>query len=111
MVPLPGTIWIFWVESLSRNTENYACITQYPAYLPWFRFVLDVSINLLFSAIFLNVVIQQYRTLGHECWRRLQLDGFVYLLCVVASNILCAFIVALRLLGGFSEAMFLVDCK
>jgi hypothetical protein len=111
MLPLPATAWILWVEGVSMVTSDAGCITVFPSYLPWFRLVLDVSINTLFSAIFLKVVIHQYRNIGSQCWKRLQSDGILYLLCVAGSNISCATIVAFHLFSGFSEMMFLVDCK
>ncbi|KAI8055036.1 hypothetical protein BDF22DRAFT_675001 [Syncephalis plumigaleata] len=109
MLPLPATVWILWAKGESMITADAGCITVFPSYLPWFRLILDVSINTLFSVIFLQVVIQQYRNIGSRCWKRLQSDGILYLLCVAGSNISCAIIVAFELLGGFSEMMFLVD--
>ncbi|KAI9598079.1 hypothetical protein BDF19DRAFT_420367 [Syncephalis fuscata] len=109
IIPLPATVWIFWVKSISKNTVDAACVSIFPSYLPWFRLGLDVSINTVFSAIFLDVVIQQYRTIGNKCWKRLQSDGIIYLLGVTVSNISCALIVAFQFIGGFSEMMFLVD--
>ncbi|KAI8056556.1 hypothetical protein BDF22DRAFT_666868 [Syncephalis plumigaleata] len=109
MLPLPGTIWIFWVASLSQNSPDYACTSIFPWYLPWFRLGLDMSINSVFSIIFLRVIIQQYKKMGNGCWKKLQSDGIIYLCCVVLSNILCALIVAFKIIGGLSEMMFIYD--
>ncbi|KAI9591502.1 hypothetical protein BDF19DRAFT_454854 [Syncephalis fuscata] len=109
MLPLPGTIWIFWVESFSLNSADNACTSIFPWYLPWFRLGLDLSINSIFSTVFLRVVIQQYQALGNKCWHKLQSDGILYLLCVILSNVLCAFIVAFKVIGGLSEMMFIYD--
>ncbi|KAI9598684.1 hypothetical protein BDF19DRAFT_410755 [Syncephalis fuscata] len=96
-------------QSRSVNTAENSCAYEFPSYLPWYRLALDVSINTVFSTIFLNVVIKQYNNMGNKCWKKLHSDGLFYLLCVVLSNISCAFIIAFKLFGGLSEIMFFFD--
>ncbi|RKP09662.1 hypothetical protein THASP1DRAFT_28546 [Thamnocephalis sphaerospora] len=109
MAPQLAVIWIVWVESIMLNTEKAACIFLFPAYLPWFRFGLDVAINLLFSAVFLYAVYSQYTRLGRKCWRKLGEGGVVFLFAVVLSNLVCALITATGLFGPLSEMFFLID--
>ena len=62
-------------------------LLTFPAAAPWYRFVLDVAINILFSVVFLRVVIRQYRALGSECLHKLKRDGLFYMFNVMFSNI------------------------
>ncbi|RKP04453.1 hypothetical protein THASP1DRAFT_33776 [Thamnocephalis sphaerospora] len=109
MVPQPGIIWIVWASSIMLNTEKSACIILFPAYLPWYRFVLDLSINLLFSAVFLYAVYRQYRLIGNRCWQKLGEGGAVFLFAVVLSNLVCTIITATSAFGPLSEMFFLID--
>jgi hypothetical protein len=111
ILPLPSIVWIFWVDSPNMNTVDGACLAMFPDYLPWFRLILDISINSLFSIVFLRVVIQQYSTIDNQCWKELQSDGLTYLICMGISNISCALIIAFQLAGGMSEMFFFFDCK
>ncbi|KAI9592987.1 hypothetical protein BDF19DRAFT_450051 [Syncephalis fuscata] len=93
----------------STNTVEFACIVTFPSYFPWYRFVLDITINCIFSIIFLRVIIAQYRKVGSDCWKKLKVDGVVYLFGVVLSNIFCAIVTAFKLAGDLSEMTFLFD--
>ncbi|KAI9594678.1 hypothetical protein BDF19DRAFT_444510 [Syncephalis fuscata] len=108
-LPLPGILWIFWTRSVSTITPNEACITIYPPYLPWIRFMIDMPINSIFSIVFLRVVINQYRAMGNECWQKVKSDGIIYLFGVILSNTICAVVTAFELAGNWSEIFFYLD--
>ncbi|KAI9593488.1 hypothetical protein BDF19DRAFT_424392 [Syncephalis fuscata] len=105
----PGIVWIVFVDSPVQNTVDSACSVDFPPYFPWFRFVLDISSNSIFSAVFLHVVIKQYRQQGKKCWQKLKSDGLIYLFGVVFSNIFCALLVASQLAGKLGNMFILID--
>jgi hypothetical protein len=111
IIPQTGLIWIAWVMSPVENSVEAGCVAHFPDIAPWYRFGLDIIINLLFSFIFLRVVIRQYKTMGSRCWQKLRRDGLFYLFSVLFSNMLCAIITASRILGPIGGKMFVRDCK
>ncbi|KAI8058212.1 hypothetical protein BDF22DRAFT_739615 [Syncephalis plumigaleata] len=100
---------IFAFKGAPLMTKQGVCIGVIPSWLPLTRAIVEVSVNGVFSYIFLRAVIQQYRVFGSRCWDKLKSDGIFYLLCVAASSILCAILMATEALGAMSETLFLVD--
>ncbi|KAI9599406.1 hypothetical protein BDF19DRAFT_428635 [Syncephalis fuscata] len=111
IIPHFATIYIIWTQSIMLNSPHGSCLVHFPFYYPWLRFFLDVSLNIVFSIIFLKVVYRQYLTHGTACWRQLSSDGLIYLLSVVFANISCAFFTAFSLLGEYSDMSFVFDCR
>ncbi|KAI9594716.1 hypothetical protein BDF19DRAFT_93678 [Syncephalis fuscata] len=109
IIPQLGILWIAWVMTSAQNSVQAACTAHFPSFAPWYRFVLDIAINILFSIIFLRVVIRQYKALGSKCWKKLKRDGLFYLIGVVFSNMICAIITASSIFGPIGEMMFLLD--
>ncbi|RKP24333.1 hypothetical protein SYNPS1DRAFT_23576 [Syncephalis pseudoplumigaleata] len=109
IMPNGVTIWVAWFESPVFNTIDHACIMIFPEFYPIFKASLDIFINVLFSTIFLRVVIGQYRTFGSQCWKRLSSDGMLYLMIVCLSNLLTGIFTTITLLGPMREMVFIVD--
>ncbi|RKP05354.1 hypothetical protein THASP1DRAFT_32806 [Thamnocephalis sphaerospora] len=90
-------------------TIYYGCLAELPNYYPWLRLGLDLPINLLFSVAFLHVVVSNYSRYGSDAWRRLSREGIMYMLYAAIINIVTAAIVATRLLGKYSQYIYLLD--
>ncbi|KAI9590978.1 hypothetical protein BDF19DRAFT_469250 [Syncephalis fuscata] len=108
MLPIPGALWIFLI-SPTQVTTDHGCVNHYPNYLGPFRSSVDVAINFIFSAVFLQVVIEQYRVLGNRCWAKLKSDNLMYIFWVIISNLVCGVITTFKLAGDSSDMFFLVD--
>jgi hypothetical protein len=103
------TIWVGLFESPVFNTVEAACIMILPEFYPIFKASIDIFTNVIFSAIFLRVVIKQYRIFGSKCWKQLSIDGLFYLICVTMSNLLTGIFTTITLLGPLNEMIFIVD--
>ncbi|KAI9599461.1 hypothetical protein BDF19DRAFT_428784 [Syncephalis fuscata] len=109
ILPNGVTIWVAWFESPVFNTVKAACIMIFPHFYPIFKAALDIVLNIIFSTIFLRVVVGQYRVFGSKCWKRLSADGLLYLICVAISNLLTGVFTSIELLGPLREMVFIVD--
>ncbi|KAI9599505.1 hypothetical protein BDF19DRAFT_428941 [Syncephalis fuscata] len=109
LVPWPISLWLCLRYSQAYHTNEDSCVIEYPSYIPWVRFTLDSSINIIFTVVFLRVVLHLYRTIGSKCWQQLSSDGLLYLFGVITSNFITAVITATDMLDGVTEIMFLID--
>ncbi|RKP05183.1 hypothetical protein THASP1DRAFT_32978 [Thamnocephalis sphaerospora] len=108
---LPSVALIYsgiWI-SYAQVDEQGFCLKIYAPMHPWIKFWLDASVNMVFSSIFLSVILQQYRQFGTRAWGRLSRDGILIMLGIILSNTLAALGASLHLLGPLSQWLYLVD--
>ncbi|KAI9599070.1 hypothetical protein BDF19DRAFT_429987 [Syncephalis fuscata] len=86
MLPEPFFGIAFWYKTQVIQTNHTSCELIYPSWLPWLRLAIDVPFNVVFSAIFLFVVLRQYQKYGGKIWKRLQQKGFICLFALLATN-------------------------
>ncbi|KAI9598608.1 hypothetical protein BDF19DRAFT_182970 [Syncephalis fuscata] len=55
--------------------EKYGCVLYYPQFLLFYWLSVNLSINILFSAIFCHVALKQYRLFGSDAWKKLARNG------------------------------------
>ncbi|RKP09626.1 hypothetical protein THASP1DRAFT_28569 [Thamnocephalis sphaerospora] len=109
ILPSPVFTWIVVYHCHITLTPTAGCLFVFPSYLPWLKFALDAPINIFFSVAFIMVVFQQYRISGVKCWADLGRDGFITMLLVVTSNLICATAVAFGLFGEMAEMFWVGD--
>ncbi|KAI9596920.1 hypothetical protein BDF19DRAFT_326006 [Syncephalis fuscata] len=73
--------------------KKVGCMAYYPKVFVWYWFSINVPINLLFSAIFCRVAINQYRLFGSEAWRKLAIDGIQTMSSAALCSIICGFFI------------------
>ncbi|KAI9599514.1 hypothetical protein BDF19DRAFT_428964 [Syncephalis fuscata] len=100
MPPLFVPVWATLFQSDIYMADS-GCTIEFPRYVPIFRAIIDIIINILFSAIFLKAVIKQYRAFGT--------DGIFYSIGVIASNIISSLLLVFEIFGPITQMVFLGD--
>ncbi|KAI9591516.1 hypothetical protein BDF19DRAFT_454672 [Syncephalis fuscata] len=109
MLPQPFLIYVVWRLGSATMDPIAGCSAILPVYFPWLKFGLDVSLNIVFSAAFINVVYRHYRLFGSEAWKQLTEDGVRTMCLIILSNIVCLFIVTFKFIGNTSETWWIAD--
>ncbi|KAI8058161.1 hypothetical protein BDF22DRAFT_652279 [Syncephalis plumigaleata] len=107
VLPQAFTVWAAWVESDIMNTLDSGCVVFLPSYYPWVKSIVEIAMNLVYSCIFIKAAFEQYRTFGSRGWRKLGVDNLLYLIFVVISSIIAAFLAMFLNHGMLSEMIYL----
>ncbi|KAI9592687.1 hypothetical protein BDF19DRAFT_450642 [Syncephalis fuscata] len=95
--------------SFSTLEEKIACLVFYPQFILWYWFVINVPINVLFSAIFCYIALKQYRLFGSEAWKQLARDGIQTMLLATSCNIICSIFVIVYAHKVNADTFFVID--
>ncbi|KAI9596762.1 hypothetical protein BDF19DRAFT_421276 [Syncephalis fuscata] len=109
MVPQIGCVIILLCYCPITIEPLKGCVVNYPAWQPWFWFVVSAPINTLFSAIFSRIAYRQYRAFGSDAWKNLSRNGVQTMCLVVLCNIACATVVLFEIGGDFSSSFYVLD--
>lgn len=111
VLPQGFTVWAAWVESEIMNTVESGCVAFLPSYYHWIKSIIEIAMNSVFSCIFIKTAFEQYRTFGSRGWRKVGIDNALYLVFVVVSSIIAAFLAIFLNYGMLSEMIYLGECK
>ncbi|KAI8048981.1 hypothetical protein BDF22DRAFT_760647 [Syncephalis plumigaleata] len=109
MLPQPIPVYLVWHAGQATMDPASGCSVMLPAYFPWLKFGLDVSLIVVFSAAFISVVYHHYRLFGSEAWRKLAGDGTRTMCLIILSNTICLFAITFDFPNNAAESWWIAD--
>ncbi|RKP27534.1 hypothetical protein SYNPS1DRAFT_26815 [Syncephalis pseudoplumigaleata] len=109
IVPAPMLLVVTYLHVTPTFNPSSGCYITFNVLFPYFRLLIDLPPNMVFSAAFSIVIYRQYKRFGDRCWKRLAREGMVTMVFVVMSNFTCMVCNVLNVFGEATDVLFIVD--